>query len=199
MKSKANSAPRGHDREDARPQPEFSRLVEVDDIPPKGLDLSIAADAAECAALGRRAGVNVQSLAADFHLRKVKKSEVCVEGLLRARVVQTCVVSLESFESDIETPIEVEFAETDSETELERFPDARGGTAPASVDLEAPDPIVDGRIDIGAMAGEFLMLALEPYPRKPGVSFEGTGLAESEIVSPFDALRALRGKVSDEK
>jgi len=102
MKSKAHSAPRGHDRDDAGPRPEFSRLVEVDDIPPKGLDLSITADAAECEALGRRAGIGVQSLVGDFHLRKVKASEVAVEGRLRARVVQTCVVSLESFESDIE-------------------------------------------------------------------------------------------------
>ena len=48
---------------------------------------------------------------------------------------------------------------------------------------DAPDPIVDGKIDLGALAAEFLALGLDPYPRKPGVAFapprrpRGGGLA----------------------
>ena len=38
-------------------------------------------------------------------------------------------------------------------------------------DEDAPDPIVDGQIDLGALAAEFMLLGLDPYPRKPGVEF----------------------------
>jgi hypothetical protein len=199
MKPKTSTKPRGHGGEAAGPRPEFSRRVDVHDIPAKGLDLTIAADAAECAALARRAGlVAVESLAADFRLKKVKGSQVEVEGVLRARVVQTCVVSLEAFASDIEYPIEVDFAaDVEPEVEPARSPDARGGSTKfPNAELEAPDPIIDGRIDLGALAAEFLMLSLEPYPRKPGVAFDETGFtaAEPEAVSPFAALRKLRGR-----
>ena len=38
---------------------------------------------------------------------------------------------------------------------------------------DAPDPIVDGKIDLGALAAEFMILGLDPYPRKPGVVLTG--------------------------
>ena len=34
------------------------------------------------------------------------------------------------------------------------------------------DPIMNGQIDLGALAAEFLALNLDLYPRKPGVTFE---------------------------
>jgi hypothetical protein len=201
MKAKASTKPRGHGDQPARlhhEPSEFSRLVAVDDLPAQGLDLTIQADAVECAALAARAGlVAVESFAADFRLRKVRGSKVQVEGVLRARVVQTCVVSLDPFESDIESPIEAEF-EGDAEPEVvpARFRDERGSPSPVrGAELEAPDPIIDGRIDLGALAAEFLMLSLDPYPRKPGVSFDAAGVsvAGDETGSPFAALRKFTG------
>ena len=53
-----------------------------------------------------------------------------------------------------------------------------------------PDPIVGGRIDFGALTAEFLALGLDPYPRKPGVSFEAVQAGEDP--RPFDALRKLQ-------
>jgi len=202
MKPKPSTKPRGPGGGAApsRHEPsELSRLVEVDDIPAKGLDLTIHADATECAALAVRAGlVAVESLAADFHMRRVKTSQVEVAGALRARVVQTCVVSLDPFESDVECPIEVVFAgpvETDipPPRRRENLGDLGGASKSRSAELDAPDPIIDGRIDLGALAAEYLMLSLEAYPRKPGVAFDDTGDADAgaETISPFAALRRL--------
>jgi hypothetical protein len=57
---------------------------------------------------------------------------------------------------------------------------------------DPPDPIIGGRIDLGALAAEFLSLGLDPYPRKPGVDFEAPeGDAPGEE-SPFAALGKLR-------
>ncbi len=37
---------------------------------------------------------------------------------------------------------------------------------------DPPDPIIDGKIDLGALAAEFFALGLDPYPRKPGVAVD---------------------------
>jgi len=201
MKAKPSPKPHEHGDRLVRPRhepSELSRQVAVDDIPAKGLDLTIHADAVECAALARRSGlVAIESLAADFRLRKVEGSKVAVEGELHARVVQACVVSLDPFESAIEAAIEAEFG-GDGETKVTPArgrADGIGASSLQSGEFEGPDPIIDGRIDLGALAAEFLMLSLDPYPRKPGATFDDTGFsaAEAETASPFAALGTLRG------
>ena len=57
---------------------------------------------------------------------------------------------------------------------------------------EPPDPIIEGRIDLGALAAEFLALGLDPYPRKPGVDFAAPADA-SAPASPF-AVLGRRGR-----
>ncbi len=39
------------------------------------------------------------------------------------------------------------------------------------MDDEPPEPLVDGKIDLGAIATEFLLLGIDPYPRKAGAEF----------------------------
>ncbi len=91
---------------------------------------------------------------------------------MRAQVSQTCVVSLDDFSSRIEEPVDVVFL---PEADVARMA-AERAAQPANHDEEAalddlPDPIVGGRIDLGALAAEILILGLDPYPRKPGVVF----------------------------
>jgi hypothetical protein len=58
---------------------------------------------------------------------------------------------------------------------------------------DPPDPIVNGRIDLGALASEFLALGLDPYPRKPGVEFKSlTEDADDARPSPFAVLGKLK-------
>ena len=61
-------------------------------------------------------------------------------------------------------------------------------------DEDEPDPIIEGKIDLGALAAEFFALGLDPYPRKPGASFELNAKPEPAD-SPFAVLakRAKRG------
>jgi hypothetical protein len=53
------------------------------------------------------------------------------------------------------------------------------------------EPLVAGSIDLGAVATEFLLLGLNPYPRKPGVEFQPPPDASSDE-GPFAALAALK-------
>ncbi len=57
---------------------------------------------------------------------------------------------------------------------------------------DPPEPIVNGAIDLGALAVEFLMLGLDPYPRKPGAVFEPVIAPVDPADHPFAALGALK-------
>jgi len=52
-------------------------------------------------------------------------------------------------------------------------------------------PLVGNAVDLGAIATEFLILGLDPYPRKPDVVFE-TPPAGDEPAHLFAALAGLK-------
>jgi hypothetical protein len=162
----------------------FSYVLDVDRVPEAGLDITISANPQERQALADFDKIpKIGHLDAAFHI--APRGEGCfnVSGEVHARITQICVASLDPFESDVVETIDVDFAPQD---QLEAV----------SVDLdseEPPDPIIDGKIDIGALAGEFLALGLDPYPRKPGAKFElanGIG-GPRDVDSPFEILKQL--------
>jgi hypothetical protein len=167
----------------------FSHLVNVEEVPEQGLDLAISADAATCLALAAADGLaGIDSLEADFHIARRGLTEFNVSGTLRARVAQICVVSLEPFDTDVVEEIDVDFAPPVMAARAA----ARTATllgAPGAPERDPPDAIVDGMIDVGALAAEFLALGLDPYPKKPGVEF--TPVVEESEGRPFDVLKKL--------
>lgn len=102
-----------------------------------------------------------------------------------AIVTQTCVVSLDEFETSVGEVVDTEFRKAVST-------DVTSGRREAMLELERDEPeeIVDGRIDLGYITAEFLALGLDPYPRKPGVAFDEDAIA-TEPDSPFAALAGL--------
>ena len=49
----------------------------------------------------------------------------------------------------------------------------------------------DGVVDLGAVATEFLLLGIDPYPRKPGAVFDAPPAGDPSS-HPFAALAALK-------
>ncbi|WP_156964413.1 YceD family protein [Methylocapsa aurea] len=179
----------------------FSRPLAVDDVPEGGLEISIRADPAECAAMAQNDGLEaILSLDANFQATKQGRGGIRIRGRLHALAVQTCVVSLDPFEAEIEADIDVGFApapEIASESGRASWDLDTGSEAPAAFSTQGrdpPDPIVDGRIDLGALAEEFLVLSLDPYPRKPGARFDESILSGDPVekVSPFAVLKKLK-------
>jgi len=171
-KARAASAPSEPER--------FTYMLAADKVPDTGLDIGIEADEAGRSALASQSGVlSVQSFDASFHVRKQGRERFKVSGRLRARVTQTCVVTLEPFESEISAGIDVDFA-----------PSGTVALETPGLESDPPDPIINGQIDLGALAAEFLLLNLDPYPRKPGAVFEGSsaGSGREERDSPFAIL-----------
>ncbi len=174
----------------------FSRPVRVEPLPKDGLSHTIEADAAERAALATLSGLPaIAKLTANLTLRRAGRGGVRVVGEVHAHVTQTCVVSLESFEVVVDESVDVRFA-LPREAEEARRKQSGSETDAANIDDEdPPDPIVDGKIDLGALAAEFMALALDPYPRKPGALFDQPEEGGQKD-SPFDALADLGKKKS---
>jgi hypothetical protein len=171
----------------------FMRMLAVETVPDTGLDIRLCANETECAALADAYGlVAIQTFEADFHVRKQGLQRYKVSGVLHALVTQTCVFSLETFETLLSVPFDVDFAlycQPFGEAASRKI--TAGGGATFAGLQDPPDPIINGQIDLGALAAEFLVLNLDLYPRKPGVSFEGTSVGgeASGTDSPFVVLR----------
>lgn len=172
----------------------FSHLLAVDAVPDLGLDIKLCASEGERAMLSAQCGVvAVKSFEADLNVRRRTQARFNVSGNLEALVTQTCVITLEPFDTIVRADIDVDFAprgEPSAEA-LERKKEEAGPSALAFSDEEPPDPITNGQIDLGALAAEFLVLNLDLYPRKPGATFEEThrGGEPEEKESPFAVLR----------
>jgi hypothetical protein len=92
----------------------FMRMLVVETVPDTGLDIRLCANETECAALADDYGlVAIQTFEADFHVRKQGPKRYKVSGVLHALVMQTCVVSVEPFETLVTTPVDVDFAPSD--------------------------------------------------------------------------------------
>jgi len=64
------------------------------------------------------------------------------------------------------------------------------------LDEEPPEMLVDGKIDLGAIATEFLLLGIDPYPRKAGAEF-ATVKVDDAGSRPFAALEALKKRLGN--
>ena len=83
--------------------PELHRPIAIERVGPTGLDVTVEASAAECAALALRMNLPaVLALTCEFHLERETAGTLLAYGHLLARVVQTCVVSLEDFTATVE-------------------------------------------------------------------------------------------------
>jgi hypothetical protein len=101
------------------------------------------------------------------------------------------VVTLEPIENVIDEEVDLRFS-PDAPVVPEGGDPAHHQTVSHTAgEDEPPEPLTGGAIDLGAIATEFLMLAIDPYPRKPGVEFAPPP-RDTETEHPFAALAALK-------
>ncbi len=165
----------------------FTRMARIDALPRDGQTVTIEASPAEreaLAALFKLPAIAV--LTATLSLEPIGRGGARVTGVVHGELTQTCVVSLERFAATVDEAVDARFA---PRAEEEPTRSARRETLTLSLaDEDDPDPVVDGKIDLGALAAEFFALGLDPYPRKPGVVFEPPEEAADKSL-PFASLR----------
>lgn len=164
--------------------------VAVAEIPELGLHREIEASLMQRQSMAKVAGLRAIAAAnATLDLTPMGGGRFHVGGHVRARVGQTCVVTLEPIENEIDEPIDLVFAPP------EQIPDLAELVDEANDEVETPDPpepIVDGIIDLGRLATDALFLAIDPYPRRKDAVFEPLVEPADPDAHPFAALKALQ-------
>jgi uncharacterized metal-binding protein YceD (DUF177 family) len=157
--------------------------VRLEDVPETGLHFDLVADEHVRAGLAALAGVpDMSRLEAAIDVARYGNG-LRATGRVSATVGQTCVVTLEPMENQVDEAIDVIFA-----------PSSTSDVADRNAALEADEPpelLSDGTADLGAIAAEFLLLGIDPYPRKPGAEFAPPA-EQGAATTPFAALAKLK-------
>jgi hypothetical protein len=170
----------------------FSFAVLVRDIPAEGRRFSFAADDEQRRDLAPLLAIPaVSSLRAELEVRPAMGGAFRVRGTITASVVQTDVVTLEPIEQEIVEEIDMTLMEAEDVA-----PSRKGSKQLVdTVEVDGPDLYHNGRIDLGIIVREHLALALDPYPRAPGVDFPGH-IEDDPAAdpSPFAVLGTLKAR-----
>jgi uncharacterized metal-binding protein YceD (DUF177 family) len=171
----------------------LTRIFHVDELR-DGEERSIEIGGAEREAVAALLGLAaLDRLGFVFRVHRRGRGRLALQGTLAAVVTQTCVVSLDPVESALDVPLQVEFWPISMIEDLTASVDE--AASPGTLDW--PEPIVDGKIDLGPVVYETLATALDPYPRREGVSFArseagGSGDDVEAAETPFAALKRLK-------
>jgi uncharacterized metal-binding protein YceD (DUF177 family) len=163
----------------------WSVPVQVAEVPETGRHVELEADAATRQAVAKTASVvALPRLHAEFDLTPLPEGGLRVNGAVSAIVEQNCVVTLEPVTTEVHEPVDLTFLP----------PGEADAAAQTTDDVEPPEAFEGETVDLGAVATEFLILGIDPYPRKPGVSFEAPAAPNDPAAHPFAALAALKGQ-----
>jgi len=165
----------------------LSRPVSVSEFPAAAIEI-VAGEAERAALAAAYDLVSVKSLSASVTVAPAPEGGIAVDGRVVADFVQTCVVSLVPVDQHIDETFSVRFVR-----------DAAKLPTPGAeivVDPKAPDPpeLLDGpTVDVGELAEEYFVLAIDPYPRAPGAMLPADIANADEPTgdSPFAALANL--------
>jgi hypothetical protein len=160
--------------------------VSVSDIPEAGRRFELSADAGTRAAIAEVAGIGaVLSLHASFEVTRHRTDGLHVVGRVVAEIVQTCVVTLEPMENTVVEQIDLVFLPSTHQA-------TQAGEGADHGPENSPEALVDDAVDLGAVATEFLILGIDPYPRKADAVFRSPASGEEAAAGPFAALAALK-------
>jgi hypothetical protein len=166
----------------------WSVPVALPDIPDAGRRFELAADEETRGALAKLAGLRaLPRLEATFDVAHHGRQGLRVTGVVAAIVGQNCMVTLDPLENKVEEHVDLIFLPP-------RPPSADDDEASSAAEAANPDilePLIADAVDLGAIATEFLLLGIDPYPRKPEAKFEPPP-ADDAAAHPFAALAALK-------
>ena len=180
---------------------EIERVVDLDRMGPGGTALEIAASESERAALAKRFGfLGLPAFSARVTVDRRPGNQIVVEGRLRGKIVQACILSLDPVGQELDETFRLVFK---GDFVDERDPES--GDTVISAQADAPEPLQGNLLDVGEIVAEQLSLAADPYPRKPGITLEdvmprpavrrgGRPAPKEARRHPFAGLAALRDK-----
>jgi len=155
----------------------FEQIFNIDDISGNEWRGSLVATLQERAEIADRLDLlEVKSLSATIVVRPIMgRRGLSVDGSLQAEIVQQCVVTLDPVEESVATDFSSRFLPPELIEDLESDEISYVG------DEDPPEVLIDGELAVGSIVVEYLSLAIDPYPRKPGVSV-------SDVIKPLEGV-----------
>jgi hypothetical protein len=167
----------------------FSSIYDLRDLSEAGAEVMLAANAQQRAQLAQWAGVDaVERFEARVTLHRRPGNRFAYDATLSADVLQSCVVTLDPVRSHIRLAIEraLQLTKLPASAHIEQHE-----VAPAAD--EGPEEIHNVQYDIAGPVLEEFVLGIDPYPRAPGVVFEGPSEPDPRE-SPFAVLKPLKSR-----
>ena len=171
----------------------FSRVVPLGDFA-ETIGGRIEATAQEREQLAGLFGIeSLESFTFDYKLQPAGTDRAQLSGEIHAELTQACILTLEPVRETVDETVSLDCW---PQNQIGRK-DAAGPQAdPQGLPADPPAPIVKGRINVGALAGEILASAINPYPRKDGAEFawDDSRYEDGEASGPFAELAKLKSK-----
>ncbi|HEX3652739.1 MAG TPA: hypothetical protein VHU18_07940 [Rhizomicrobium sp.] len=169
-----------------KPAP-LSVIYDLADLSDGGAEVSISATDEQRTNLAEWAGVDsVESFEAHVDLRRKSATRFTYDATLMANITQSCVVTLEPVHAQLSLNVA-------RALHLVKLPPGGQFTEhelSATAD-EGQEEIQDRHYDIAGPLLEEFSLAIDPYPRAPGVVFKARKDKDAPE-SPFAALKSLK-------
>lgn len=180
---------------------EWSHFIETAEIDHKLTKVEVAPAENLYPALCKRLDIhNIENFTVQFGLKRNSVNKVIqVTGKIKATVNQKCVVSMEPVPEDIEDEFESWYAEPNqavsfAKAKRERMTEKEREEQPMLEEYDDPEKVIDGKIDLGELAVQYLSLSLNPYPRSADASYDSNyppmgDEPEGVYDNPFSALK----------
>lgn len=155
----------------------LNKVVFLGEIGPNGWQGNFVATPAQCAKIAERFEIpQVKNLTCHVNII-IDGDLIRATGHIKATLARVCVVSLETFDEELDTDFEALFAEN--------IPFIKEGEMKDDI-----EPIDRGRLDIFEIVAEQVGLNMNPFPRKPDAS--GDYIEQGESANrPFANLKNL--------
>jgi uncharacterized metal-binding protein YceD (DUF177 family) len=173
----------------------LSRSYNLARLGQAGDEVRFEADQTQRAAVAQFANiVSVERLTVQVGLKKPLPGHFVLAYRVEADVIQSCVVTLASVAAHIDCAFSRKLHLTGTGRQAKAS--AMTPIKPTDIDLseveEAPEEIESSHYDLAGPALEEFFLALDPYPRCPGVEFDPAKAAVEANQSPFAVLKSLK-------
>jgi hypothetical protein len=189
--------------------PGWSYLVDQGEIGATPMHKKLKAGEADLKLVAKRLEIpSVESLSSELELQRVpgNKAVIHVTGILKSNVVQICGVSGVPVKNYIEEEFEGWFSDPTAYASIAKARHEKAGKIadveiPILDEREDPEPMINGKIDLGDLICQYLSLGLDPYPRAHGVVAPELSEDQQKEISagrrnPFEALKDWKSEKS---
>jgi hypothetical protein len=164
-------------------------------VPERGKELVLVPSESERAAIAEWLRVeSLGKLEATIQISRHAENEYSYAAHFEADIVQACVVTLAPVSAHISGDASRDFRVRPRQTGSRR---RKAAAEPQAIDIsiledDGPELLDSPIVDVAAPLLEELSLALDPYPRAPGVVFEPPPEEEEPVNHPFAVLERLK-------